>query len=476
MDVRNGLKVRWLSWADAGEEILDLRRRVFTDELGWQEDRVRHSRDADGLHLCAISNEKIVAALSAYVYEPGAPELATIRLPEIQGVTVEIGKRVGLATHRGNLISAEIASWMVRQICEALRPPRFFLIVRVSEHRHLIDTYARHGFTYHTEVGSGEDAIGVMTITGEKALEEFYLMHREFTRESAAGPSPLPVPSLVRFLAGGGRGGLLAVDRLATENHYTESFTLQTEVPRLTAQGKLILAEQRPRLAATPFPPAPASLLDIGTGPGDYLAAVSEEEPLTGYRVRGVEPAPQLLARARSAFPEYDFSEGSAYATGEAESSHDVVTANFLFVHLRSPDLALLEMHRILRPGGLLYVVDVNDATFSGPEMVRRVLRAYDRNYPGDRQLLGDLPRRAREFGFELIRRFSTTLRGAGVPEPVFGPDEIRIGKAHAWSLLSFVGSQRGLEETFKEAEDHYFATECEIGLDLETQVYQLSD
>ncbi|MEU8267694.1 methyltransferase domain-containing protein [Sphaerisporangium sp. NPDC049002] len=475
MDNRSEIEVRWLDWRDAGEEILAVRRRVFTDELGWQENRLHHERDPEGLHLCAISDGKIVAVISAYVYEPGAPDLAAMELPETGGLTVEIGKRVGLPTHRGALISAEMATSMVRQICEALRPSRFFLIVRVSAQPYLIDRYARRNFVYHTEVGSGDDAVAVMKVEGEEALEEFYLKHRDLAREHSCTGSAVSVPSLVRFLADNGRDDLLAVERLAEENHYLELLAVQTEAPRLTAQGRLILAEQRPRLAATPFVPAPASLVDIGSGPGEYLAAIAKEEPLAGYRVQGVEPAPQLLARARSNFPECDFRQGTAYATGEADASHDVVTSHFLFVHLRSPDLALLEMRRILRPGGLLYVVDVNDASFSAPEAIQRVVRAYDRNYVGDRLVMSDLPNRAAEFGFELVRHFSTTLGNAGDAQPGFGPDRIRLGHADAWNLLSFVRSQSGIEQLFKEAEDYYFSTNSEISINLETQIYRLS-
>ncbi|GAA2909672.1 hypothetical protein GCM10010517_76090 [Streptosporangium fragile] len=467
------MEARWVSWSEAGEEILDLRRRVFMDELGWREERIHHGRDSDGLHLCALSGGRIVAAISAYVYEPGAPELAAMELPGVDGPTVEIGKRVELAAYRGRLISAQIGTSMLRQICESLQPSRFFLIVRVNDHRHLIERYARRNFTYHTEIGSGDDAIAVMKVEGGEALEEFYLKHRDLARESSRSGG-IPVPSLVRFLVDSARGDLLAVERLGAENHYLELLSRRAEAPRLTAQGRLILAEQRPRLASAPLPPAPASLLDIGSGPGEYLAAVAKEGPLAGYRVRGVEPAAQLLARARANFPEYTFRQGTAYATGEEDASHDVITAHFLFVHLRSPDLALLEMHRILRPGGLLYVVDVDDTSFRGPKAIHRMIRTYDYRYAGDRMVMNDLPGRAAEFGFRLVRRSATTLRNTGGPEPVFGRDEIRLGRAEAWNLLSFVRSQRGLDEIVQEAEEHYLATGCEISLNLETQVYRI--
>ncbi|MBB2915083.1 SAM-dependent methyltransferase [Streptosporangium becharense] len=466
------IQARWVEGHEAREQIIELRRRVFTGEQGFGEDMVHHERDADALHLCAMSGETMVGAIAAYLYEPGAPELADLRLPKVDGLSVQIGKRVELAEYRGRLVTEQLGTAMMRQICESLRPARFFLIIRGS-HRRLADRYVRRGFVRHADIGSGDDAMTVMVVEGREAMEEFYAEHRALSKRAASDGRRLTVPSLVRFLADSGRDDLLAWNTLMTENNYLEPLSLTDELPRLAAQGQMMIAEQRPRLAATPFPPAPASLLDIGTGPGDYLAAVAKEKVLSGYRVQGVEPSSQLLARARSAFPELTFRRGSAYATGEPDSSHDVITANFLFVHLSSPDLALMEMARVLRPGGLLYVVDVNDDSFRGPDEIRSLVEAHDRHYTGDRTVLTDLPRRAGEFGLVLERRFATTLRNTGGPEPVLGQDEILLGRREGWSLLSFVRSQKVAEDMFQEAEEYYFRTGCEISLDIETQVYR---
>ncbi|MBB2911465.1 SAM-dependent methyltransferase [Streptosporangium becharense] len=474
MDRENGIEARWVTWQEAGEEIVDLRRRAFVDELGWNERWVRHARDPEGLHLCAMSGGKIVAVISAYLYEPGAPELADAAFPDATGLSVQLGKRVEVEEHRGRLVSARIGTSMLRQICESLRPARIFLLLLRNGHPHLADRYARRGFVRHADVGSGDDALTVMKVEGEQALEDFHLNNRHLDRKAATADDPIHVPSLVRFLTDNGRADLLAVDRLNTENLYLQSLPPGDELPRLTAQGRLVLAEQRPRLAETPFPPAPASLLDIGSGPGDYLAALAQEPPFAGYRIHGVEPSPELLTTARTAFPGHTFHPGSAYTTGQPDSSHDVVTASFVFIHLRSPDLALLEIRRVLRPGGLLYVVDADNSTFRGPDPVRRLMEAYDHDYPGDRLIMKDLTARAAEFGFRPVRRFVTTMRNTGGPEPIFGPDEIRLGREEAWSILSFLRAQRGGADAFREAEEHYFGTGCEISMDVETRVYRL--
>ncbi|MBE3015206.1 methyltransferase domain-containing protein [Microbispora sp. NEAU-D428] len=472
MDDAINIETRWMAWGDSGDEILDLRRRAFTGEQGWGEEMVRHPMDPDGLHLCAISGGEIVAVTSAYVYEPGAPELAALGLPATDGLTVQLSKRVEAPAFRGRYISKRLGMAVVRQVYESLRPDRFFLVLK-GDHRHLTDRYSRGGFVKHAESGSGDDPVMVMKVEGDKALEELYLEYRALMAVCPPGGTPMSFPSLVRFLADDKREDLLAVAGLGAENLYVEPLSLDTELPRLTAQDRLVLAEQRARLASTPLPPAPASLLDIGSGPGTYLAAISQEAPFAGYRVRGVEPAAQLLAKARASFPELTFRQGSAYATGEEDASHDVITANFLFIHLRNPDLALLEMSRVLRPGGLLYVVDVNDTTYRGPAVIRRLIESYDRAYAGDRTILADLPRRAAQFGFELVRNFSTRVTNTGGAKPEFGPDEIRVDRAAAWQLISFMSSQRGLEDVYREARDHYFSSSCEGSMNIETQVYR---
>ncbi|GII59233.1 hypothetical protein Pth03_76220 [Planotetraspora thailandica] len=445
---------------------------MYMAEQGFGEDMVHHPKDPDGLHLCALSGDETIGALAAYVYEPGAPELTHLELPKVDGLSVQIGKRLEEAPYRGALISEQLGTSMMLQISESLRPVRFFLTVR-GTHRRLIDRYARRGFVRHADIGSGADAVTVMTIEGAAAMEKLYVEYRALGKRSMHNGTRIAVPSLVPFLADTDREHLLAGDLLGAENIYLDPLPRKEELPRLAAQSRLMAAEQRPRLMATAFPPPPASLLDVGTGPGDALAAVAKEPPFSGYRIRGVEPSPDLRATARSAFPQLDVRRGTAYATGEPDASHDVVMASFLFIHLRSPDLALREMWRVLRPGGLLYVVDVNDDTFTGPDEIRRMVEMHDHYYPGDRTILTDLPRRAGEFGFELENHFATTVRNTGDSEPVFGQDEIVLRLREGWGLLAFMRSQETTAKLFEEAQKHYFRTQCELSLGIETQVYR---
>ncbi|GAA3204312.1 hypothetical protein GCM10010486_88170 [Nonomuraea roseoviolacea subsp. carminata] len=127
----------------------------------------------------------------------------------------------------------------------------------------------------------------------------------------------------------------------------------------------------------------------------------------------------------------------------------------------------------MLRPGGLLYVVDVNDATFTGPEPILRMVEAHDHHYPGDRTILTELPRRAREFGLELEDRHVTTVRNTGGPEPVLVRDEILLGVREGWGLLAFMRAQEASARLFDEAQEHYFRTGCEISVSIETHVYR---
>jgi len=467
-----GFEVRWLRYAEDSAAILGLRQAVFVEEQGFPPKFIVNPRDEQGIHLGAYHNGQLVAGIAAHLYEPGAPELAPLGLPALAGLTIQFTKRLELAAYRGHGVTEVLAANMFRYAFECLRPARIFLVLD-GVHRALQDHYRKlFNFRVHGEVGEGDEVRTVMTVEGEKALRALYLKLRTMA-ESVHRRCPVSVPSLVRRLAEEGRSELLAAERLGRENHYVAPLSLADELPRLAAQNRLLHAEQRPRLAATPFPPGPARLLDVGTGTGVYLSLLAKEPAFADYAIRGVELSPQLLAYARFAYPDGDFAVGSAYATGEPDAAYDVVTANFVMIHLRNPDLALLELRRILKPGGLLYVVDVNDTTFEGPDVIRTMIEAHHRWHEADRRIMATLPRRAAEFGFEPVARFSTTVRNTGGAEPTFAPDEVRLGRMGMWGILAFMGQREELADAFQAAQEHYLGTECEISLNVETHVYR---
>lgn len=452
---------------------------MFVEEQGFAPAVIESPGDPDGIHLGAFDGDELVACIAGYLYGPDSSALADFGLPSVDGLTIQWSKRIELASHRSGGITELLAASVFRYVYESMRPVRIFLALQ-GPHRRLEGHYRRFfNFQRHGEVmlpsgGGAPVETTVMTVDGEAGLRALYLKMRG-AAESELRRCPAVVPSLVRFLVDEGRAGLLAGEPLSGENLYVAPLSLADELPRLAAQNRLQHLEQQPRLAATPFPPARegSRLVDIGTGTGVYLALLAKEPKLAGYEVVGVEPAPQLLAYARFAHPDLTFHRGTAYATGEADASADVITANFVFIHLRSPDLALLELRRVLRPGGLLYVVDVNDTTFRGPDVITKMVRAHHAHHEGDRTILTSLPRRAAEFGFEPVARFATTVRNTGGIEPIFGRDEIRLGRMNMWGLLSFMGQREELEEVFQAAQEHYLGSECEISLDIETHVYR---
>lgn len=90
--------------------------------------------------------------------------------------------------------------------------------------------------------------------------------------------------------------------------------------------------------------------LACGTGNATLLAAGR------GARVTGVDSAPRLLGvarrRARAAGLEIDFRTGDLLELPVPDASADVVLSVFGVVFVNQPRQALLEISRVLRPGG----------------------------------------------------------------------------------------------------------------------------
>lgn len=97
--------------------------------------------------------------------------------------------------------------------------------------------------------------------------------------------------------------------------------------------------------------PAPGSrLLDVGAGRGAVVRVALGR----GCVVTAVDAAPAMVTRLRSDFPTIDVSQMDAHHFDFPNASFDIVTAGFVIDLLTDPAAALTEIHRILRPGGVI--------------------------------------------------------------------------------------------------------------------------
>lgn len=144
-----------------------------------------------------------------------------------------------------------------------------------------------------------------------------------------------------------------------------------------------------------------ATVVDLGTG---YGVVAFELARLHRASVYGVDIDHDVLRAARDVGEQLGGSLAGTVAFVESPverlpcvaGSVDVVTASLLFQHVPSPEAVVTEIHRVLRPGGIAAVVDVDDgfsATYpdlNGP--LEAAFAAWQSSYGGDRLIGRKLP------------------------------------------------------------------------------------
>jgi SAM-dependent methyltransferase len=107
-------------------------------------------------------------------------------------------------------------------------------------------------------------------------------------------------------------------------------------------------------------------VLDVGCGPGSITRGLAE---IVGPgEAVGLDASADVLAVARSeaatrGVANLRFEQGDAYELPFADDTFDVVFAHQVLQHLREPAAALREMLRVVKPGGLVAVRDVDWGT-----------------------------------------------------------------------------------------------------------------
>ena len=150
----------------------------------------------------------------------------------------------------------------------------------------------------------------------------------------------------------------------------------------------------RRRLVAAVRRHAPTDVLDLATGSGDVAFALSKNLPPT-LTITGMDFCQPMLDEAvikqqsRSGSANITFQQGDGMALPLADASFDAVTISFGLRNMADRHRALSEMHRVLRPGGRLFVLE-----FSQPYRwfrplyyfyLKRILPAIAAGVTGDR-------------------------------------------------------------------------------------------
>lgn len=106
-----------------------------------------------------------------------------------------------------------------------------------------------------------------------------------------------------------------------------------------------------------------SSLLDVGCGPGTITADLAER--LAPGPVVGIDAAPGIVDQARAAYrlDNLRFEVDDCYRLSFPDDSFDIVHAHQVLQHLSDPVAALVEMRRVVEPGG---IVAVRDADYGG--------------------------------------------------------------------------------------------------------------
>jgi ubiquinone/menaquinone biosynthesis C-methylase UbiE len=152
------------------------------------------------------------------------------------------------------------------------------------------------------------------------------------------------------------------------------------------------------------------SVLDVGCGTGEVtlLAKTRAKE----VKVYGIDPAPEMIAVARSKAArkklDIDFRVGVIEALPFADSSIDVVTSSLMMHHL--PEelkvRGLAEIYRVLKPGGRLLIADFMRPTGS---FLNHLFIAFTR-HQGLKSGIEDLQKLLKNAGFSQIAQVNETV------------------------------------------------------------------
>lgn len=159
----------------------------------------------------------------------------------------------------------------------------------------------------------------------------------------------------------------------------------------------------------------PIDALDVACGTGNYLA-VQRAAFGDAVRFRGVDASQAMLDLAASKVPGVELVVARAESLPYADASFDYVTSRFAFHHFEDKTRALSEMRRVLRPRGVVTIVNADvehmPACWTFQFFPESALEDEERFWSSRL-----LRHRLEEIGFDVTVRVEITMRRTAIAE-----------------------------------------------------------
>jgi ubiquinone/menaquinone biosynthesis C-methylase UbiE len=117
------------------------------------------------------------------------------------------------------------------------------------------------------------------------------------------------------------------------------------------------------------------SILDVGTGSGDFIAVLREVFPET--QITGVDPDIESLQEATKKYPDVSFTEMSAEKLEFTDNTFDLASISMALHHLPDIQGALKEMQRVVKPGGWIIVNELFSDNLNQAQEVHKMLHHF---------------------------------------------------------------------------------------------------
>ena len=199
-------------------------------------------------------------------------------------------------------------------------------------------------------------------------------------------------------------------ERKSTYNIQHSSIGMEAEVNRLKVQAQMGWEKEFRNLQWFGLQDG-MKVLEVACGPGFMTEKLVENLPNSQITALDIDQG--LLDQAKGLLEHVpaervQFVQASAYQMGLPDNEYDFAIARLLFLHLHDPLQAAQEIMRVLKPGGKLVIIDIDDGIFGviEPEMeilpliLRKIAKSQASN-GGNRHIGRSLPRLLASAGYQ---------------------------------------------------------------------------